>query len=41
LTYTSTERLFADSAVNDPSGLSGAIQVSLPPRATGIWRLKN
>lgn len=41
IAVSSFERLFADPSVSDPSGPSGSILVSLPPRTTGIWRLKN
>jgi glycosidase len=37
---TTPEVLFADSNIGALSGTANGWQVSLPPRATGIWRLK-
>lgn len=37
---TSFEKVFVDAGTPDPSGSPGAIRVSLPPRGTGIWRVK-
>ena len=37
---TSLELIHADSGVEDPAGSSGAWSVSLPPRASGAWRLR-
>jgi glycosidase len=34
------DRLFADSSVNDPSGSGTTWTVNLPPRSSGIWRLR-
>jgi hypothetical protein len=34
------DRLFADAGVADPSGGSGNWRVALPPRDSGIWRLR-
>jgi hypothetical protein len=34
------EVLFADSNVSALSNTAGGWQANLPPRATGIWRLK-
>ena len=34
------ERLFADTIVADPTGASGSWSVSLPPRTTGVWRVR-
>lgn len=36
----SFERLFADEGVGNPAGESGAIEVTLPAHAAGIWRLR-
>ncbi len=40
VTASGVERLFGDAGVGDPSGPPGAWRVTLPPRATGIWRLR-
>jgi hypothetical protein len=37
---STAEVLFADSNVSTLSKTAGGWQASLPPRATGIWRLK-
>jgi hypothetical protein len=37
---TAPEVLFADSNVGALSGTASGWQANLPPRATGIWRLK-
>lgn len=37
---TSYERLFADAGTADPGGAPGAVRVSMPGRATGIWRVR-
>ncbi|MBK9965486.1 MAG: alpha-amylase [Holophagales bacterium] len=37
---TSFERVFVDGSVGDPSGGPGAIRVNLPPRGTGVWRVR-
>ncbi len=40
VTMTSAEKLFADANVGDPSGSPNNIRVALPPRSSGVWRLK-
>jgi len=37
---TSAERIFADPSTGNPSGAPGSWRIMLPPRASGIWRLK-
>lgn len=37
---TSFERVFVDGSAGDPSGSPGAIRVPLPPRGTGVWRVR-
>jgi glycosidase len=34
------EKIFADSSLSDPSGAGTRWTVNLPPRTTGIWRLR-
>ncbi len=34
------DTLFADAGVQQPSGSSGSWNVGMPPRTTGIWRLR-
>ena len=40
VTAAASERLFTDDGVGDPSGPAGAWRVTLPPRATGVFRLR-
>jgi glycosidase len=37
---SSFERVFLDGSAGEPVGSPGAIRVNLPPRATGIWRVR-
>jgi glycosidase len=34
------EKIFADPFVPDPSGASGSWSVILPPRTSGVWRVR-
>jgi glycosidase len=40
VTASGFERVFTDPGVADPTGHSGAWRVALPPRSSGVWRLR-
>jgi hypothetical protein len=40
VTASGFERVFTDPGVTDPTGRSGAWRVALPPRSSGVWRLR-
>jgi len=40
LNATSLEKLLQDSPASDPGGGPGAWRMTMPPRSTGIWRLR-
>lgn len=37
---SSLEKIYADGGVSDPAGASGAWRVTLPPRSSGVWRMR-
>jgi alpha-amylase len=39
LSVTSAEEIFADAHLGNPIGPAGTWSVSLPPRASGVWRI--